>query len=76
MNYVRQCPINVTATKSAQQSIRLLGQALLWVAPQNIHFPYPSNGRMLTSFEWGPIRYRNVVSNLKNPFYAGVYAYG
>ncbi len=23
-----------------------------------------------------PIRYRNVISALKNPFYAGVYAYG
>jgi len=49
---------------------------LLWMASQNIHFPYPSNGRTLTSFEWRPIRYRNVISILKNPFYAGVYAYG
>ena len=39
-------------------------------------FPYPSDGRTLTSFEWRPIRYRNVISILKNPFYAGVYAYG
>jgi hypothetical protein len=46
------------------------------MASQNIHFPYPSNGRALTSFEWRPIRYRNVISILKNPFYAGVYAYG
>jgi DNA invertase Pin-like site-specific DNA recombinase len=51
-------------------------QVLLWMASQNIHFPYPSNGRALTSFEWRPIRYRNVISILKNPFYAGVYAYG
>jgi recombinase/recombinase-like zinc beta ribbon protein len=49
---------------------------LLWMASQNVHFPYPSNGRTLTSFEWRPIRYRNVISILKNPFYAGVYAYG
>jgi Recombinase/Recombinase zinc beta ribbon domain len=48
----------------------------LWMASQNIHFPYPSDGRTLTSFEWRPIRYRNVISILKNPFYAGVYAYG
>jgi hypothetical protein len=46
------------------------------MASQNVHFPYPSNGRTLTSFEWRPIRYRNVISILKNPFYAGVYAYG
>jgi hypothetical protein len=51
-------------------------QVLLWMASQNIHFPYPSDGRTLTSFEWRPIRYRNIISILKNPFYAGVYACG
>src|SRR6201993_1420946 len=61
------------------QRFRELGsarQVLLWMTSQNIHFPYPSNGRTLTSFEWRPIRYRNVISILKNSFYAGVYAYG
>jgi DNA invertase Pin-like site-specific DNA recombinase len=61
------------------QKFRELGsarQVLLWMTLQNIHFPYPSDGRTLTSFEWRPIRYRNVISILKNPFYAGVYAYG
>jgi len=61
------------------QKFRELGsarQALLWMASQNIHFPYPSDGRTWTSFEWRPIRYRNVISILKNPFYAGVYSYG
>src|ERR1700680_1242225 len=61
------------------QKFRELGsarQVLLWMASQNIHFPYPSDGRTLTSFEWRPIRYRNIISILKNPFYAGVYAYG
>jgi DNA invertase Pin-like site-specific DNA recombinase len=61
------------------QKFRELGsarQVLLWMASQNVHFPYPSNGRTLISFEWRPIRYRNVISILKNPFYAGVYAYG
>jgi DNA invertase Pin-like site-specific DNA recombinase len=51
-------------------------QVLLWMASENIHFPYPSDGRTLTSFEWRLIRYRNVIAILKNPFYAGVYAYG
>jgi len=51
-------------------------QVLLWMASQNIHFPYPSDGRTFTSFEWRPIRYRNIISILKNPFYAGIYAYG
>src|SRR5216683_2084864 len=61
------------------QKFRELGsarQVLLWMASQDIHFPYPSNGRTSTSFDWRPIRYRNVISVLKNPFYAGVYAYG
>jgi len=30
----------------------------------------------MTNFEWMPIRYRNVIAILKNPFYAGVYVYG
>jgi len=61
------------------QKFRELGsarQVLLWMAAQNIHFPYPSDGRTLTTVEWRRIRYRNVISILKNPFYAGVYVYG
>jgi DNA invertase Pin-like site-specific DNA recombinase len=61
------------------QKFRELGsarQVLLWMASESIHFPYPSDGKTLTSFEWRPIRYRNVISILKNPFYAGAYAYG
>src|SRR5215475_7790565 len=37
------------------QKFRELGsarQVLLWMTSQNIHFPYPSTGRTLTSFEW------------------------
>ena len=51
-------------------------QTLLSLADEGLHFPRPSDGKRLTSFEWTPIRYRNVISLLKNPFYAGVYAYG
>ena len=68
-----------SAVDHGLQKFRELGsarQVLLWMASQNVHFPYPSNGRTLTSFEWRPIRYRNIISILKNPFYAGVYAYG
>ena len=32
--------------------------------------------RTLIAFDWPPIRYRNVISVLRNPFYAGAYAYG
>jgi excisionase family DNA binding protein len=51
-------------------------QVLLSMMADQVHFPRPSDGKKLVSFEWTPIRYRNVISVLKNPFYAGVYAYG
>lgn len=30
----------------------------------------------MIAFDWAPIRYRNVISVIKNPFYAGAYIYG
>jgi DNA invertase Pin-like site-specific DNA recombinase len=42
------------------QKFRELGsarQVLLWMVSQGIHFPYPSDGRTWTLFEWRPIRY-------------------
>jgi excisionase family DNA binding protein len=58
---------------------RVLGsarQVLLSMTADGIHFPRPSDEGRMTSFEWMPIRYRNVIAVLKNPFYAGVYVYG
>lgn len=51
-------------------------QVLLSLRTEQLHFPRPSDGRTLTRFDWIPIRYRNVISVLENPFYAGAYAYG
>ena len=51
-------------------------QVLLSMTAESIHFPRPSEEGRMTSFEWKPIRYRNVIAILKNPFYAGVYVYG
>ena len=51
-------------------------QVLLSMTAERIHFPRPSEEGRMTSFEWKPIRYRNVIAILKNPFYAGVYVYG
>jgi DNA invertase Pin-like site-specific DNA recombinase len=51
-------------------------QVLLSLAAEKICFPRPSDGKRLVTFDWTPIRYRNVISVLKNPFYAGAYAYG
>ena len=51
-------------------------QVLLSMRAEHVHFPRPSDGKRLVAFEWTTIRYRNVISVLKNPFYAGAYAYG
>jgi DNA invertase Pin-like site-specific DNA recombinase len=51
-------------------------QVLLHLTADGVHFPRPSDGKRMASFEWRAIRYRNVISVLKNPFYAGAYAYG
>lgn len=51
-------------------------QVMLSLATEGVHFPRPSDGKKMVSFDWTPIRYRNVIAVLKNPFYAGVYVYG
>ena len=51
-------------------------QVLISLSAEQMHFPRPSDGKTLVSFDWTAIRYRNVISILKNPFYAGAYAYG
>lgn len=51
-------------------------QVLLSLSVEQTHFPRPSDGKTLVSFDWTPVRYRNIISVLKNPFYAGAYAYG
>jgi excisionase family DNA binding protein len=51
-------------------------QVLLSMTADQVHFPRPSDGKKRVAFDWTPIRYRNVISVLKNPFYAGAYAYG
>jgi DNA invertase Pin-like site-specific DNA recombinase len=51
-------------------------QVLLSLAEDQLHFPRPSDGKRMIAFDWTPIRYRNVISVLKNPFYAGATIYG
>lgn len=51
-------------------------QVLISMIDDGVHFPRPSDGKKMVSFDWVPIRYRNVISVLKNPFYAGAYVYG
>lgn len=61
------------------ERFRQLGSARqthLSLTAEDVVFPRPSDGERLTSFDWTPIRYRNVIALLKNPFYAGAYVYG
>src|SRR3954449_5129632 len=44
-------------------------QVLLSLAAARVHFRRPSDSKTLIAFDWRPIRYRNVISVLKNPFY-------
>ena len=67
------------ATRLVFSRFRQLGSARqvhLSLKAEGVYFSRPSDGKKMTSFEWTPIRYRNVISVLKNPFYAGAYAYG
>ena len=48
-------------------------QVFLSMTADQIHFPRPAEEGRMTRCEWRPIRYRNVISVLTNPFYAGVY---
>src|SRR6201996_3380770 len=66
-------------TRRIFQGFRELGSARqvhLALRAERVHFPRPSDGKRMTTFDWTPIRYRNVILLLKNPFYAGAYAYG
>src|ERR1700757_758850 len=82
----REIGLGLDPDRRIQEAIRLIfsrfrelgsaRQVLLSMAKDQIHFPRPSDGKKLVAFEWLPIRYRNVISVLKNPFYAGAYAYG
>ncbi|MDH3665059.1 MAG: recombinase family protein, partial [Alphaproteobacteria bacterium] len=82
----REAGLSLDPDLRVQEAIRLIfarfrqlgsaRQALLSLSAEQLCFPRPSNGRSMTSFEWAPVRYRNVIAVLKNPFYAGAYAYG
>src|ERR1700746_360294 len=82
----REVGLGLDPDRRIQEAIRLIfsrfrelgsaRQVLLSMTKDQVHFPRPSDGKKLVTFEWLPIRYRNVIAVLKNPFYAGAYAYG
>jgi excisionase family DNA binding protein len=82
----REAGLGLDPDLRLQEAIRLIfarfrelgsaRQVLLSLTADRLHFPRPSDGKRMTAFEWTPIRYRNVIAVLKNPFYAGAYVYG
>ncbi|WP_457659709.1 recombinase family protein [Sinorhizobium medicae] len=84
--WYRDAGLNFDPDLRVQEAVRLIfsrfrelrsgRQVLLSLTEDKLCFPRPTDGRNTTTFDWTPIRYRNVISVLKNPFYAGVYAYG
>jgi len=51
-------------------------QVLLHMRREGLMFPRPTDGKRLDELAWQLPVYRNVMSVLQNPFYAGAYAYG
>ena len=72
------CDVTPDAARVFERFRKLGGarQVLHSLTIDGVHFPRPSDGKKLVSFDWTPIRYRNVISVLKKPFYAGAYVYG
>lgn len=51
-------------------------QVLLHMRREGLLFPRPGDAHRPSPLCWRPPAYRNVISVLQNPFYAGAYAYG
>ena len=51
-------------------------QVLMQMRRDGMLFPRPADSKQLTILVWRAPCYRNVISVLQNPFYAGAYAYG
>ena len=51
-------------------------QVLLRMRKDGLVFPRPADAKQLTVLIWRAPCYRNIISVLQNPFYAGAYAYG
>ena len=67
------------AVECVFRQYRQLGSARqvhLYLYREGILFPRPADGKRMTKMTWRRPAYRNVITLLKNPFYAGAYAYG
>jgi DNA invertase Pin-like site-specific DNA recombinase len=51
-------------------------QVMMHMRREGLLFPRPADAKQLTPLVWRTPCYRNIISVLQNPFYAGAYAYG
>jgi DNA invertase Pin-like site-specific DNA recombinase len=51
-------------------------QVLLHMRKRGLSFPRPAMGKQPSVLVWREPTYRNIITVLQNPFYAGAYAYG
>jgi DNA invertase Pin-like site-specific DNA recombinase len=51
-------------------------QVMMHMRSKGLLFPRPAEAKQLTALVWRAPCYRNIISVLRNPFYAGAYAYG
>jgi DNA invertase Pin-like site-specific DNA recombinase len=70
-----------TALRTVFSLFDRLGSArkvLLRMHADGLLFPRPADGKRLTrgQLEWRSPAYRNIITVLQNPIYAGAYAYG
>ena len=73
----REAGLGLDPDLRVQEAVRLIfarfrelgsaRQVLLRLSAEGLHFPRPSDGKRSTSFEWRPIRYRNVIGGAQEP---------
>ena len=84
--WTRETGLEMDPDRRVQEAIRTVfrlfdrlasaRQVLQHLVREGIRFPRPADGRRHGPAQWLAPVYRNIISVLQNPFYAGAYAYG
>lgn len=82
----KESGLDLDPDRRVQQAVRTLfrlferlgsaRQVLLHMRREGLSFPRPVDGKRLRELAWMAPAYRTVIGVLRNPFYAGAYAYG
>jgi DNA invertase Pin-like site-specific DNA recombinase len=84
--WTRETGLEMDPDRRVQEAIRTVWrlfdrfesahQVLVHLVREGILFPRPADGKRQGPWQWRAPAYRNIISVLQNPFYAGAYAYG